>query len=451
MPCPRPSRDIVLERLTAFRRILRTKLPPTTPATLDEFPAMYTGRKRIVYQRAVDSLKNIPVRKRDAWLKWFIKYEKLDATVKGDPAPRIISPRDPRYNVMVGLWLKPAEHKLFKGIARVWKSPTVAKGLNALGVGNMIAKKWQKFSKPVAVGLDASRFDQHTSYEMLRYFEHLVYKDWFRDPEFNELISWQLENIGVGRTPDGFAKANVTGCRMSGDMNTSSGNCLIMCALVWAYAQDRGVKCELVNNGDDCVVIFDSRSLHKFSTGLHEWFLELGYNMKVEDPVFEIEKIEFCQAHPVHVGEGQYIMVRNIMAVLAKDSMALIKADHPLSLASWCAEVGRGGTACYGGIPILDTFYRYYERQGDPNPKWSKSYQKRGFDYLAAGMNRRGLPITYETRFSFFIAFGILPAEQEAVESYFAQLPDIPHIIPLNPVDLPPKINPIINHLITGN
>jgi len=448
VPCPRPTSRIVLARTTEFRLALLRKLPSTTPCALGEFPMLYEGRKRLIAQQAVDSLMQVPVQRRDARLKWFIKYEKLDATTKGDPAPRVISPRDPRYNVSVGVWLKPAEHKLFKGIARVWGDKTVAKGVNAQQVGAMIASKWHSFHRPVAIGLDAKRFDQHTSYEMMRYFEHLVYRGWFRDPEFNRLIAWQLDNEGSGYTPDGKVKANVRGCRMSGDMNTSSGNCLIMCCLVWSYAREKGVTCKLINNGDDCVVFMETRDYHRFSDGLRQWFLDLGYDMKVEDPVYELEKIEFCQAHPVAVGDGDYVMVRNIKSALAKDSMALINADHPDSLAAWCASVGKGGVACYGDIPILGSFYRYYERQGEVNQRWVKTYQKRGFDYLSRGMNRGDAGIKPGTRLSFYVAFGILPVQQEALEAYFDGLGTIPRLIPQDPFELSPQLTDTLTTLL---
>jgi hypothetical protein len=446
--CPRPSPELVIERTREFRCLLLKKLPSTTPVSMEDFPQLYSGRKQVLMQQAVDSLMLRPVEIQDARLKWFIKCEKIDGTAKGDPAPRVISPRDPRYNVSVGVWLKPSEHKLFKGIARVWGEPTVAKGVNALQVGSMIARKWQSYADPVAVGLDASRFDQHTSYEMMRYFEHLVYKGWFKDAEFNRLIAWQLDNKGKGYTEDGVITAEVKGCRMSGDMNTSSGNCLIMCCLVWSYAKSIGVKCSLINNGDDCVVFLHRKQLEAFQANLDNWFLQLGYSMKVEAPVYEIERIEFCQAHPVAIGNGDYIMVRNVATALAKDSMALINADHPNSLGAWCSVVGDGGTACYGGIPVLGSFYRYYSRLGKPNSNWSKSYQVRGFDYLSRGMNFRSSKVTPETRFSFYVAFGILPLEQEALEQHFDSLGPLPFIIPQNPTECSPTLSSALIKLL---
>lgn len=440
VPCPRPSQEVVMERMDGFRRKLMKKLPIATPVSLENFSDLYRGRKRLVYAKACQSLNLLPLTIRDATNSVFVKYEKLDATVKVDPAPRVISPPSPRYNASVGTWLKPNEKPLFQGIARVWGSTTVAKGLNAAAVASLIVEKWEKYNRPVAVGLDASRFDQHVSYEMLRYFEHLVYRDWFRDSEFNKHISWQLENRLEGYTKDGWVKATVRGCRMSGHMNTSSGNCLIMCGMVWAFANHVGVKCDLVNNGDDCVVIFDQSDLERFTQPLDTWFSELGFEMKVEPPAYELEHIEFCQAKPVQVAPGSWLMVRTLERALARDSMGLIVANHPDMVGAWASVCGSGGLSCYGGVPVLDALYRWFERQGTVHSRWAVNYDFGGMQFLSAGMNRRGLPIEHIGRYSFHIAFGLLPAEQIALESYFDSLPNLVRSIPSPALEVSPDL-----------
>jgi hypothetical protein len=343
---------------------------------------------------------------------------------------------------MIGLWLKRAEHLLFRGIARVWGGKTVAKGMNAADRAGLINSKWKRLSNPVAIGLDASRFDQHVSASMLEFFEHQVYADWFRDPEFDELMSWQLCNKGYGNTPDGELTAKVEGCRMSGDMNTSMGNCLIMCAMVWSYCKHVGVDASLINDGDDCVVFLERRDEAKFVAHLDGFFQNLGFDMKVEPSVYTMEHIEFCQAKPVRVGTDTWLMVRNVERALTKDAMALINVDHPGSIAAWCAAVGAAGTAACGGIPILDSLYSYYSRMGVINPKWSKSYAEGGLTWMSKGMNRRGQPVLDITRFSFYLAFGILPEAQRAFEKHFDSASPIISMIPNSPND---KVTP---HLI---
>lgn len=446
--CPRPSPEIVLKRLSLFRQRLKTRLTSTTPVSLEEFPLQYEGRKRLVYSAAVESLHARPIERCDAYVSWFVKYEKIDATGKDVVVPRMISPRTARYNVVIGRYLKHTEKQLFRGIARVWGETVVAKGLNSSQTASLIAEKWDCYSSPVAVGLDAKRFDQHVSYEMLKFFEHKVFCDWFRSKEFTELISWQLHNVCSGYTQEGSVHAEFDGKRMSGDMNTSSGNCLIMCALVWSYCRAKGVKASLINNGDDCVVFLNSAQLPQFMKGLEPWFLDLGFRMAVETPVHEIEKIEFCQAHPVFVGDG-YVMVRNLEASLAKDSVSLVRVDHPDSVAAWLGAVGAAGTALNGGIPVLNSMYRAYERSGIVVPKWAKSYEITGMSYLAHGMNRRGLPVLSSTRLSYYIAFGLLPDEQIMLEQYFDKL-SIPRCLPVSPLDRFPDDQPLPSAELVG-
>jgi len=445
--CHVPSEELVDDRLGEFRIRLTKKLCPTTPIDIEEFPLLYSGRKRETYRLAVESLRYEPINEKDAWLKVFTKFEKINFTLKPDPAPRIISPRSPRYNAALGRYLKPAEGLLYKGIARVWGDRTVAKGLNSSQVGALIAKKWHSFVSPCAIGLDASRFDQHVSAPMLKY-EHSIHFIQSPYKELRKLLNWQLHNKGFGYCPDGKLKYEVKGCRMSGDMNTGSGNCLLMCAMVWSYARARGVNCKLINNGDDCVVFMESSDAEKFCYGLDKWFNELGFDMKQEPTVFELEKVEFCQAHPIHVGNGEYIMVRNLEASLGKDALCLVQANHPDAVLAWCKSVGDAGTACCGGIPVLDSFYKMYSRVGIDNNKWQHTYGETGFSFMARGMTRRGLPVLPETRLSYYIAFGVLPDEQEALEEYFDRF----HIrggLPSAPTEVSPDLKSELTDIIT--
>lgn len=445
--CKVPTQEYVDETLGEFSKRLRKKLHPTTPVDIEQMPMYYQGRKRERAQQAVSSLNLLPVSRRDASRKFFTKFEKINFTSKKDPAPRVISACDPRYNMSTGRFLKPAEKLLYKGIARVWGDWTVAKGLNSEDTAKLIVKKWHSFADPCAIGLDASRFDQHFSVPMLRYeHRHHVHQAG-GSRELQRLLRWQLHIRGAGHCPDGSVYVETEGCRMSGDMNTASGNCLGMCAMIWSYCKARGVKTKLINNGDDCVVFMDRADESKFVHNLHEWFDDLGFDMKQEPTVYELEKIEFCQAHPIHVGDGAYIMVRNLEASLAKDSLALIQATTPEMVPAWCRAVGDAGTALCGGVPVLDAFYQMYQRSGKVVERWRNTYEVRGFEYMAANMHRRGKPILPETRLSYYVAFGLLPDEQEALERHFASM-HIQRVTPSPPTEIPPDLEHGLAHLV---
>lgn len=420
----RPPRPVNFERsLRGVRSQLRRFLPRTVPWTYDEFVESCRGRKKELYAAARDSLFAAgPVTRKDAGVEVFIKYEKTDCTTKADPVPRVISPRSPRFNICVGRFLKKLEPKLFRSLGKLFGSPTVIKGYNAYESARILREKWDSFSTPVAIGLDASRFDQHVSEEALRW-EHAIYLDCFpikrhRD-KLAKLLNMQINNRCVGYCPDGKLRYRVRGTRMSGDMNTSLGNCVLMCSMIKAYADHVGLSVQLANNGDDCVVFLEKADLGRFSDGLFEWFYSMGFNMKIEDPVTEFGGIEFCQTKPVFDG-NRWVMCRNPSAVQAKDTVFLQNYQSEKQVRNWMHAVGTGGLRLTGCLPVLQNFYRVLQEEGIPGiiPRDYMSWYMR---QQADSMDRDFGPVTAEARASFHDSFGITPEEQVLLEEYFDQ------------------------------
>jgi hypothetical protein len=450
---PKPLEGVYSERLGYFKELLRRRIGRATPMRREDFPLLYQGRKRTIYQDAVESLALKKVCRDDAKLKTFVKAEKINFTSKGDPAPRVIQPRDPRYNVEVGRYLKPLEPKIYKAVERIFGDVTIFKGLNAQDSGRKMYNKWRRYVKPVAIGLDASRFDQHVSKAALEW-EHSCYTQCFQSPsELAGLLQWQIGNRGVGYVRDGKVKYSVEGCRMSGDMNTALGNCVIMCALVHAYCRHVGIdKFSLANNGDDCVVIMETSDYERFSEGLQQWFLEMGFNMVVEPPVYDFERIEFCQTHPVRVEDvyipskgitvPQFIMCRSAPVALAKDCMSIKHLDSRAVYEKQMTAVGECGLALTGGLPVFQAFYQGMIRAGRGR-RFKRTDQvymaNSGKEMLRAGMKRVAGQVSEESRYSFWLAFGITPEEQISLESYYnshttlwsePKLLDHPHCLP---------------------
>jgi len=207
-PAPKPL-DGAFGSLLRFRRKLHSIVGTHSRVSPDRFVEFYSGRKKTIYQQACDSLEGLAVQKRDSYLKTFVKAEKLNISRKPDPAPRVIQPRNVRYNVEVGRFLRRFEHYLYRGIDTIWGGPTVIKGYTVEQIGEIVSDAWYSFRSPVAIGFDMKRFDQHVSVEALKW-EHSVYLDAFCNDEYlRELLSWQLENRGVGYASDGFIKYKV--------------------------------------------------------------------------------------------------------------------------------------------------------------------------------------------------------------------------------------------------
>jgi len=419
---PRPAPADFAKTLYSSRKALLPLLPSTAPVSHQTFVDSYSGRKRMRYQEALDKIKQGRFcLKEDAKVKVFLKYEKTDRTSKADPVPRVISPRDPKFNLRLGRYLKHLEKPLFKAIDEMFGERTIMKGLNAEQSATILHDKWQSFVKPIAVGLDASRFDQHVSKDALKW-EHSIYLQCFKENKhkqrLRELLQHQLVNHCFGETQDGELEYIVQGTRMSGDMNTSMGNCLLMCCMIYAYLQDIGVNAKLANNGDDCVLFLEHRDLHRLN-GLYDWFLKLGFNMAIEKPVDEFEGVEFCQTKPVFDG-SVWIMSRKPLA-LAKDAVMLHPWDYNSNdyYKGWLNSVGTGGLRLAGQLPIFQDYYALFQRSGKVTKHDFSRLQ--GFNAIEAlqSMKRDYGVVTPQCRSSFYYAFGVTPDEQLVLEKFY--------------------------------
>ncbi len=417
---PRPDPGIFDSTLSSFERLLRKRCAVTTPWTDEEFLSTYEGRRRTIYEAAIASLATKPVNRRDAYSSAFLKAEKIPFYQKPDPAPRLIHPRSPRYNAAVGVYIKKIEHRVYTAVNEVWNgvSPTILKGYNAAQVGAHMAAKWNRFKRPVAIGLDASRFDQHVSASALQW-EHRQYLNFYRGNDRRELarlLSWQLKTKVWARCRDGVVRYTVDGMRFSGDMNTGLGNCLLMCAMVWEWARKVGVQCELANNGDDCVVIMEAHDLQRWNDNLMKtWFRGLGFTMKSETPVRVLEQVEFCQSQPVCI-DGKWLMVRKHGHAMSKDCVCIKPLDSPGVFDKWRNTVGLAGLSLTGGVPVQQSFYMAM-RRGAGSATMTDTTLETGFMRFARGMQRTVGPISPDSRYSYWLAFGVTPDEQEALEA----------------------------------
>nr|QXN75429.1 MAG: RNA-dependent RNA polymerase [Grapevine-associated RNA virus 9] len=412
-----PSTDLVTERLGTFFSQLKSRLSANVVrAGLDEYPNFYSGGKKKVYLKAVESLVRWPYdRVRDAMVKGFVKVE---PTQPGKD-PRLIQTRGPRYHALLGSFVRPAEKQIYMAVDRIFGSRTIVKGLNAGQVGELIREKWEDFTDPVAVGLDASRFDRSVTVPLLRLVHSVLLYIYGNDSELASYLEEQLSNRGVVPCMDGIIKYDVEGGIMSGDVDTSLKGCVIMTALVWSWAAHAGVRIQLVDNGDDCVAFMERSDLQRFTQGMAEWFADFHMDIVAEDPVYELEKVVFCQTQPVLGSHGTYVMCRDPRTATVKDSMTIVNVDETRVFRRWATSVSACGLALAGDMPVFCEIYKAFGRIG--NGENDNSCVSGGLKWLSHGMSFRS-GVTERTRYSFWRAFDIPPFVQRELESYYQQV-----------------------------
>lgn len=414
--CVQPLSGVFEGRLASLKRTIVRAIGRQSPVSRNQFVDFYKGPRRATYERAVASLALKPICSRDARLKTFVKAEKINFTLKADPAPRVIQPREPRFNVEVGKYLRPIEHKVYDAIDGLFKSPTIMSKYNSVQLAGVLKAKFDSIPNCHVIGLDASRFDQHVSTQALQ-FEHSIYNEIFRSKELAGLLKQQLINIGVAKGTDGWFKYKKKGSRMSGDMNTSLGNKLLMCLMCKAYLDSLNVRYEFANNGDDCLVFIQGKHVGKMNT-LDQYFKDFGFNMKCEAAVRDFEAVEFCQCKPV-ISNNIWRMVRNVRTCLAKDCTS-VSLGHDVELfRRWLYDVADCGRAFSADIPVLGAFYNMLKRFGNKGGYEAHTSEFSCYRTMSTGVHLTHTSPDDNGRYSFWIGTGISPDSQIIIENYF--------------------------------
>lgn len=407
-----------MEQLGRFASRICNRLPRMQPETLEQFCSRFSGSRRARYERAALDYKTRGITRKDANVTMFVKMERLNPEKKINPDPRAIQFRSQVYCVALGRHLKPLEHYLYelKGDGNLLPSSRViGKGLNMTKRAMLAKEKWDRFHQPCVVSLDASRFDKHVSVEMLQ-VEHSVYKAMNHDPEFAKLLSWQLNN--KGRSDTGI-KYKCKGRRMSGDMNTALGNCVIMVLMVACFMQ--GKKYDILDDGDDVLLFIEKGELSYVMENVKGTFAGWGFDMKIESVAHQFTHIDWCQSNPIEVIPGVWKFIRHphkVLSCAATGFKYIGKRDRRKLLYT----IGECEASLNAGVPVLQEFARALRRCSGVTTgielTYSDSFYHRMKDEV---LNPQGAEITLKARLDFQDAFGVGISQQIAAEDYFAR------------------------------
>lgn len=435
--------NYVRKTLRATREALLPliKMETYTKWSADEFIAHYTGAKRTRYEKAYELYMRDGVTTRDARIRGFLKFEKIESNNPVKPwdtkVCRLISPRSSVYNLALGRWIMPLEPKVFDVIGKMYgefredkvEIPTILKGMNSIETARVIVQKYRMFEDPRIVCLDAKRWDQHVNEHLLRW-EHGIYLAFMNNDKDRRtlagLLAMQIHNNVTVLADDGNIKYKKTGGRMSGDMNTSLGNCLLMTSCMHAYLRHLGItKAEVGNNGDDTFVILEERDVQLFTADLHNWWSQMGITMDLEGVVKELTELRFCQTYVINRGDT-HVMMRDFRDAISKDTVSLKPLPTKKMRAAYCYAIGKGGLALHAGIPVLQAFYERLIKLSSESGiaqkvlnKYTDYFLREEYNrqYLRVGMAAQSKTVSWEARVDFFESTGVTPDLQVALEA----------------------------------
>lgn len=409
------------------RRVVKHLRQLHLPLEDDEtFLSRYSGAKRKRYAKAIEENGLFGPPPWMGKITMFVKNESFNPILKRNPDPRAIQFRDANYAAELASYLKPIEHHIYNthlygksyGVGRV-----IGKGLNMHDRAKLIVRKFDNIDNCVVVSIDASRFDLHVNKKLLQ-LEHAYYRKFNNDPRFAELLAMQLENRGSTRS--GF-RYQVEGGRMSGDMNTGLGNCVISLIMFQALQKRLGKKMDLLVDGDDALLFISRQHLAQLESEITSHYLEFGMEIKVEETAYTIEQINWCQTRPICVG-GKWVMVRDPRRTLS--NVLVSKKWQPYRQRDYMAAIALCEMSLNRGVPVLQAMSEALWRNGSKNPNILDEERKEAlFGRVLAfktwqDLLRRGMyttDVTMETRLSFEAGFGIAVQEQIAWEQYLSQ------------------------------
>jgi len=424
---PLPKVAAILELLTPLA-VKLGEVSQANPIPLEDVYSKYSGMRRARYARAHANLRerDYVITKRDAQVKMFVKMEayKLNPS-KPFPDCRAIQHRSYEYTLMLASKIKAAEHKMFsqRDIEGFGEGRIFAKNLNQVAKAACLKEHYDGIPDNVLC-LDASRFDAHCNVHMLEHVEHRTWNAAVADKELRRLLHMQLDNRATATFKTEEVKYRVKGGRMSGDANTSGGNCIIMATMLAAFGRFIKRKFRFCCDGDDSVFFHDGEAIP--DDMIHEFFKQFGFVMSVDARPKSFEEIEFCQSNPVLV-DGVWTMIRNPLKVLSKMGLTH-KKDDSATYVKRLLTTATCENFLAQGVPILQSYTRNIilrtesllslrQRRRSKYLNISEVGWRLGQE-LSKVVDLGDRAISQSTRESFARAFGVSVEEQKRAEEY---------------------------------
>lgn len=233
------------------------------PMDMDEWLSRFTPVRR-------EQIRAAGLNKPNDLVEFFQKIEQLDDCKH----PRAIQARVDEFKAAAGPWIAAFEMKCRESL------PIFIKGLTPQQKAEKIDRLYQRAL--TAFELDFSRFDRSLTVDLLEATEHRIYKHCLPEP-IARLMTMQLNSRVRTRNNAAYV---VNGTRMSGDVNTSIGNCLVVACLMLALKLPLD---SFLVEGDDMLAVVTEKEKARIDASILE---AAGLSPKIR--FIETQQAEFC-------------------------------------------------------------------------------------------------------------------------------------------------------------
>lgn len=155
----------------------------------------------------------------------------------------------------------------------------------------------------------------------------------------------------------------------------------------------------------------------------------MGIEMEYDGTYDSLEEVEFCQAHPVAIGDS-YVLCPNPAKRLYSDLITTKDVASPKVWRKQLGAIAGCGMAGSTGLPVFQKFYQWLGRSATPWIPEAGDYYHKYRQIVVKSTDMKYVEPSLNSRISFFFAYGITPLEQVIMEQHFdAKAPLIPTIL----------------------
>jgi len=188
-----------------------------------------------------------------------------------------------------------------------------------------------------------------------------------------------------------------------------------MLIMVGAFMWDLKHDYDMLDDGDDCLLIIEEADLPWVQANCFNAFREFGMTIKVESLATTPEQVEWCQSQPIHLGGDRWKFVRNWQKVLSCDLAGTKWLGAMHCRARLLQTIGLCELVLNQGVPVLQEYALALLRNaGDAKPLsptattlWHRVRHEIKALNLKQITKVNPAEITVEARVSFEEAFGV--------------------------------------------
>lgn len=417
----------------SYDKIIDPKLSLLPKAKYKMYTTEY--RKLMGRLRRKDGYLGTGLRPVDCVVNGFVKFQKE----KIDAVPRFIAGRNPMAVLVEKCFIGEWEHKYYEEHP-FFPYRTCVKEKTPLEKANLIVQYYNEVPDCVILGADFSRFESGVlqfDIQLFHYFIELLYGEEQITDDYRTFMYHQLHNTITSRVG---VKATCEGRVMSGDASTSIKNVFIVEMLFALALLELGVDplgVRFINDGDDCLLFVPARISDHMIKQLPEFFAPMGKKLGFDCITPCLQDVVFCQSKLIRCAQPQphnpegWCLVRGPDKILADSTTSPNYGDSPNAIRRYVGNVGLGLYITEHAAPISQAYGELLCRLTNFSTSWKLdryAFSKQDSWYWRIKHSdsiKTKLPeVTQQARLDYYLAFGITPDNQIALEQAMLRVQD---------------------------